>query len=258
MKLHTRCAALFTVLLILSSNAFAIDQVILKSGAVVEGKILSEEPNMHVDIELVNGIRKRYEQSEIQNVQRDVPSNNDSHMNGNTSEVYIGAQLGMLMGLDPVLVPGTPTSFFAWGARAGVNVAQMSDFAKLALGLSYTNSTQTTTVGVLSTTKSDNTVVAQLLFRKVADTGFYFGGEVGMDFQSVTTTGSVTTLNTSPLTFGADVGYDYFFSSGFSMGPDLRYDYVAASTYTLNGAASALSQLASNNLKILLTATIHL
>ena len=258
MKLHRLCAASFVTLFILSSNAFAIDQVILKSGAVVEGKILSEEPNLHVDIELVNGIRKRYEQSEISRVERDVPSNSDSHMNGNTSEAYIGGQLGMLMGLDPVVVPGTTNSFFTWGARAGVNIAQMSDFAKLALGLSYTYTSLTAVSGLITSTKIENQLLAQLLFRKVADTGFYFGGEFGLDFLSFTPSGSITSLTSTPLVFGANIGYDYFFSSGFSMGPEVRYDYVAAPTYSLNGSPTALSQPASNNLKILLTATIHL
>ena len=36
-----------------STSAFAIDQVILKNGSIVEGKVLSDVPNRHVDIQLV-------------------------------------------------------------------------------------------------------------------------------------------------------------------------------------------------------------
>jgi len=262
MKLHRLCAASLISLCILSSNAFAIDQVILKNGAVVEGKILAEEPNLHVDIELTNGIKKRYEQSEIQRVERDVPSNSDSQMNGNTSEAYVGAQLGMAMNMTSTTTPvvaGTTTSFFTFGARAGVNVAQISDFAKLALGLTYTYTSLLST-GVVSaySSNTDNQVMAQILFRKVGGTGFYFGGEVGMDFISMTTVALPVSYTANAIAFGGDVGYDYYFSPSFSMGPDIRFDYTNSATLSTAGSTSTVATVPTSFLKIMLTATLHL
>lgn len=262
MNLQTFRTALIILPLILSSNAFAIDQVILKDGTTVEGKILSDVPNLHVDIELVNGSKKRYSQAEVASVERDVPSNKDSRMNGNTSEAYFGAQVGVQMSLDPALLgtTTTSTSYLAWGARGGVNVTQF-DFAKFAIGLSFNHVEQTPLV-VGGSTISDNRILAQLLFRKVGDTGFYFGPEFGIDFSSSTASlFSPFSSSGTGLTYGADVGYDYYFSPSFSMGPDVQYEYTGVITYNASGTVAAIApatSIATNRLLILMTATFHL
>jgi hypothetical protein len=261
MNLHKYRSALIILSLILCSNAFAIDQVKLKNGTTIEGKVLSDVPNLHVDIELINGNKKRYPHDEVESVERDVPSNKDSHMNGNTSEAYFGAQVGIQMSLDPA-TPGatTSTSYLSWGARGGVNVAQL-DFAKFAIGISFNHVDQTPVV-VGGSTISDNRIFAQLLFRKVGDTGFYFGPQFGIDFSNSTNVlVPALSLSGSGLTYGVDMGYDYYFSPSFSMGPDVQYEYTGVITYNASGTVASVApatSITSNRLLILLTATFHL
>jgi len=244
MKTKNIYALVFAAITVFASNAFAIDQVVLKSGDVIEGKVLSEVPNLHVDIQLLNGNKKRYQMADVASVERDVPSNADTHMNGSTSEAYVGAQLGMLTSLDGG--SGTNT-LFIWGARGGVNVAQLGDFAKFAVGLSFTHYEQSATSGSTTLTAANNEILAQLLFRKVGDTGFYFGPEIGLSLVSLSISGTTAASgSTSVFTFGLDTGYDYYFSPGFSMGPDLRYERASSSGASLN------------TLDIMLTGTIHL
>lgn len=158
MKLHKLYIALSLSILTFNTAAFAIDQIHLKNGQVIEGKILSDVPNRHVDIQLINGSKKRYQQSDVASVERDVPSNSDNQLSGATSEIYLGAQLGMLMSLETVTA-GTKTTFFTWGARGGINVAQLGDFSKLAIGLSFTHTERTSGTA----TAADNQILAQLL-----------------------------------------------------------------------------------------------
>ncbi len=237
MKLHKLCTALLTIILSLGSTAFAMDQVILKNGTIIEGKILSDVPNRHVDIRLINGTKKRFQQSEVASLERDVPSNADSHMSGSTSEIFFGVNLGgylitSVSGADPR---------FNWGGRFGVNAAQLGDFSKLAFALSFNNSSlgsASTSIGTASAGISE--LMLQTLFRKVGNTGFYFGPELGLLFLSA----SVGTLSgsTSEFNFGVLLGYDYYLSDCFSMGPEFHFT-----------TSSPVSQI-----KFLLGGTLHL
>ena len=258
MNLNRFRIALALILTTLSSNAFAIDHVVLKNGDIVEGKILNDVPNRYVDIELVNGTKLRYQQTDVSSVDRDIPSNTDTKMQGNTSMFYFGAQLGANLGLDV-----TGSTNFAWGARLGVNAAQMGDFAKLAIGVSYTNISTTPTTAVTvpaanAPSISDNQFMGQILFRKIANSGFYFGGEGGMDFVSQSA-GAVTILTGNAFTYGFDTGFDFYLSPNFSLGPDIRYDRTGPLTIstTTVGGVSALGTTTSN-VKIMITALFHL
>ncbi len=247
MKLHKLRIALLLTVLFFNSSAFAIDQVILKNGAIIEGKVLADVPNRHVDIQLVNGNKKRFQQTEVASVERDVPSNVDKSMSGSTSEFYFGPQLGLNFGLNT-----GGTSDFSWGARFGANATQLSDFAKLAFGLSFMHLQST----VSNVTGSDNQIMVQILFRKVGNTGFYFGPELGLDFASISVTGSSASITGTAFTFGADLGYDYYVSSGFSFGPDVRYEHIGSTTLTASTGGSLVTS-GSDNLKALLTGTFH-
>jgi len=260
MKLHKLCIALIVSFLSLSNDAFAIDQIILKSGAVVEGKILNEEPNLHVDIELTNGTRKRYEESEIQSVERDVPSNKDSQMTGNSSIAYIGGQLGLGMNIVGATTTSvaTTTNAFTWGFRGGVNVAQLGDFAKFALGISYTNTTYNPTLSATVSsinTLVDNQIMAQILFRKIGGSGFYIGPELGAEIITNTVLGIA--YNGTVFSFGGDMGYDLYLSQNISLGPDIRFDYAGAGTYSTTGTTSTILLPAYSFLKIMATLTYH-
>jgi len=245
MRLFKFRIALITSLALFSIHAFAIDQVILKNGDVIQGKILADVPNRHVDIKLINGGTKRFSQAEVSSVERDVPSSQDRRMSGNQSEIYLGAQLGALINLGTI-TPGMNSTVFSWGARAGINVAQLGDFAKLALGLSF-NHAETTLSG---STLSNNQIVGQILFRKVANTGFYFGPQAGIDLSSF------TIASGSSFSYGLDAGYDYYFNDSFSVGPDVRYEHVGSGTLSYNGVPIS-TYTEANQLRIALTGTFH-
>lgn len=253
MKLHKLFAALILMSTALSSSAFAIDQVILKNGQIIEGKVLSEVANRHVDIQLINGNKRRYQQSDVASVERDVPSNSNSRMSGSTSEIYLGAQLGMLLSLETA-VAGVSNSAFTWGARGGINVAQLGDFSKFAVGLSFGHVEKT----IGTTTIAGNSLLAQLLFRKVGNSGFYFGPEFGLDFISGSDSTSPNVRVTgTPFMFGVDLGYDYYLSDGFSIGPDFHYQNISNYTLSSNSTTTTASVASAGHLLIQLTGTFH-
>lgn len=209
-------------LVLMSTSAFAIDQVTLTNGEVLEGKVLSDVPNRHVDIQLINGNKRRIQRTEITNVERDVPSNKDTSIFGNESRVYFGLNAGGYKNMSS----STSDVLFNYGARFGANMMQMGDFAKLAFGLSYNRSSQT----LLGLTSAVNEVMVQILFRKVANSGFYFGPEFGLVFVNTSIAGQSSTSN--KFDFGGVGGYDYYLSPSFSMGPEVHITAFNSDIFT--------------------------
>jgi hypothetical protein len=199
-----------------ASPAFAIDQVILKNGDIVEGKVLSDVPNRHVDIQLINGNKKRFQQTEVSSIERDVPSNKAIDTFGSESKAFFGLNLGGFTNQDA----GDKGIKFNYGARFGVNVGQLGDFSKFSFGLGFNRST-TNNYGISS---GISELMVQMLFRKVANGGFYFGPQIGLAFLSADV-GGVSIYSKTQLNYGVLAGYDYYFSPSFSMGPELNFTY---------------------------------
>ncbi len=210
-------ASICSLFTLVSFDALAIDQVILKNGDVIQGKILSDVPNRHVDIQLVNGTKRRYNQGDVSSVERDVPSNVDSHMAGSTSELFFGANLG---GFTNLALTSSELKF-NWGGRFGINVSQLGDFSKLAFALAYNNTSGTVNASL-------GELMVQALFRKVGNSGFYFGPQIGLAFISVGFSG--LSASTSEFEYGALLGYDYYFSDGFSLGPVVQLTHFTGNT----------------------------
>ncbi len=232
MKTMLRGFALSILGLTFGWNAFAIDQVVLKNGSIIEGKVLSEVPNRYVDIKLVNGSKKRYQQSDVASVERDVPSNIDSRMSGSTSEVFFGVNLG---GFTDLSLSSSPIKF-NWGGRFGVNAAQLGDFSKLAFAISYNHTSNSVTDGTDKASATLSELGAQMLFRKVGNTGFYFGPEIGLAILSLTV--NADSGSDSAFFYGAVTGYDYYLSNGFSMGPQVQITHFTGNTplkFSLDG-----------------------
>ncbi len=235
----------------LAPHAFAIDQVTTTSGELIEGTILSNVPHQHVDIELVNGTKRRIPADQVSNVERDVPSNNDRKMVGADSLGYFG----LLAGFSVNTTTSQAISFTA-GARAGFNFAQL-DFAKLAFGLEYTYNKDTSSyynpASFTSGSMTSNEILLQLLFRKVGNSGFYFGGEAGLaiDSENITNTvfGSVTTSGTG-FEFGGLIGFDFFLSQGFSVGVEAKEDYQLSTSSGYIHPALAMT-------RVLVSGTFH-
>lgn len=240
--------SLFVLLaaLMTSIPSFAIDQVTLKNGDVVEGRVLKDTPNRHVDIELVNGTKKRFERNEIANVERDVPSTRDREMVGNESRMYVGALLGLGVLSNSGFNNKTGLDY---GVRFGVTGDPAGDFGRFGAGLSLDRLTFEDT-GVDFTFTN---ILAQFLLHRILMSGFYAGPELGLGILSL------STANNSPsfFSYGLLLGYDYFVSPTFSIGPEVHYVHNSDASFTGTGGVPSISIPASNVLKVQLGGTFH-
>jgi hypothetical protein len=203
----------FSVLLLCSVSSFAMDQVILSSGEIVEGKVLSDVPNRHVDIQLINGQKRRYTRDQVASVERDVPSNRDGDMMGVNRRIFFAPMAGLILNMDSGL------SEFGFGAKFGVNTANLGG-ATFAPALSYRVlfSSSGTTSGSL------HFIDTQFLFKRLGSSGFYVGPQAGL----LVLSGSNGTYSATGSFFsvGANLGYDIQLSDSFSIGPDLNYNHA--------------------------------
>jgi hypothetical protein len=236
-------------LLFISNAAFAIDQVTTKSGEVIQGKVLSEEANLHVDIETTNGAKRRIPYSEVASVDRDVPSNEDRSMVGIDERTY----LSILGGGYYVISNGGANNnvLFNYGARFGVNTAQLGSFSKLGFALSYDRASTDNNL----VTSSVNDIMFEILFKKVGNSGFYFGPEAGIAIRGISLDGQSDSSTASSFAYGALAGFDAYLNSSFSIGPEFHIDHLSQSTVTLDSGSSAVPSLW--NIKFLLSATFH-
>ncbi|MBS1958752.1 MAG: hypothetical protein JST80_04695 [Bdellovibrionales bacterium] len=199
---------LIAAVLFCSASSYAIDQITLSTGEVIEGKVLADVPNRHVDIELINGEKRRYPKSQVTNVERDVPSNKDRAMYGVDRRFFFGPTAGGLVSTDGGDVQ------FEWGVKVGANAANMGG-AQFAPTFSF-HRFQTSTLGVSA---SLNYLNAEFLFRRISNSGFYIGPQIGL---------AITSASWSSFIAGAVLGYDMQISDGFSIGPDVKFDHFFA------------------------------
>lgn len=192
--------------------SFAVDQVTLTTGELLEGKVLSDVPNRHVDLQLLNGEKRRYPKSQVLSVERDVPSNKDREMYATDRQIFVGPLAGGL-----VSTTGGDVEFF-WGVKLGFNAANLGGalFAPAIVFKRYATTVQTVSASL-------NWVNAQFLFRRIGNSGFYAGPQLGLAIASISAGG--TSLSDTAFSGGAAVGYDFQFSDSFSLGPDVQYDH---------------------------------
>ena len=257
MKKITQKFALFTLTaLALSSSALAIDQVTLNNGQVIEGKVLNDVPNRYVDIELVNGTKQRFQKTEVSSVERDVPSSKDASLNGNDTTVYVGALGGL--SISQSTFSGSPSySQFNYGARFGVNAMQIGDLGKLAVGLAFDRFSISTNLSPV--TAAYTSILAQVLLRKIANTGFYIGPELGLSILTQSD-GVNPSVSGNSFEIGGLVGYDFYLTPSFSFGPEIHFDGYASTTLstTTLGVPTSSTVASSTAFKFLLGATLHL
>ncbi len=233
--MKTLCIALLVSFM--SLNAFAIDQITLVSGEVVTGKILADVPNRHVDIELVNGTKKRFQKNEVANVERDVPSSQDKEMIGNDTRMYVGVTGGLAIWNSS---PIDSKSQFDYGFRFGANMGQLGTFSKFAAGMAIDHFSVSSDANIPNSVSVTH-IAVQFLFRKISNTGFYFGPEVGLGLSSA------NGISATGLVMGGTAGYEYFVTDKFSMGPELHFDSLGS---------NSVSQ-SSTTLKVLYSASLH-
>jgi hypothetical protein len=217
--------------------AFAIDQVRLTNGQVVEGTVLNDMTNMYVDIRLVNGDTKRIPHAEVASVDRDVPSRKDRDITGNTSLGFVSVNLGGFYVTDNV--PDNKV-LFDYGIKAGVVTGQMGD-TKIGFALSWDRVSQSYDYGEgTSATSSVNDISLQMLFMRIANTGFYFGPSIGLDiakgsYSSADPSSGISYNASESDTYfaaGAQAGYDVYLTDTFSVGPEVRYEHIFGTAKT--------------------------
>jgi hypothetical protein len=216
------------VLLLMVSPAFAIDQVILNDGRVIEGTVLNDVPNRHVDIRLGSGRTERFPKSEVARVERDVPSERDRSLLGNESKGWFSLLLGGH--IDPtqnMTTTGTMMDFM-FGAKIGINGASL-DFGRLAFALSYDYVSRAQGGSFVAVNQDFHDLNVQALLTRLGGSGFYLGPNVGLAMfsGSVGFGGSGVNNFNSYFEFGAGVGYEIFVSPRFAIGPDLRFEHVS-------------------------------
>ena len=196
---------------LLSSAAFAMDRVTLNSGEVLQGTVLSDVLLQYVDIQLINGEKRRIPHDQVASVDRDMPSNKDPERLANDSKGYIGALGGISLNTTSITRNAAPS----FGVRGGIDMAHF-DFARLAIGVEYLYTYDNSNyLGV------NNDIMLQLLFRRVSESGFYFGAEGGV---SIDSTGTGASSYTTVAASGLFAGYDFYLSSSFSLGLQLKED----------------------------------
>jgi hypothetical protein len=207
------------VLCLVSLPAFAIDQVKLTNGQVVEGTVLNDMTNLYVDIRLVNGDTRRIPHSEVASVDRDVPSRKDRDVLGNQSLGFVSLNLGGFYNLD---TPPNNKVLFDYGVKAGAVTGQIGD-SKLAFAVSYDRASSDD----FGFSSAYNDINLEMLFMRIGNSGFYIGPNVGLAIRTVSEDG-VDGASTSFTDFeaGGSVGYEVFLSDGFSIGPDVRYEHI--------------------------------
>ena len=223
------------ILMFAGVNAFAIDQVTLSNGQVVEGTVLNDVPGRHVDIRLINGQTRRYQQAEVSGVERDVPSTSDRSVLGNESNAWFSVLGGGYLNLMNSTSAGTSSGnslLLDFGAKFGMNFSNL-DFAWLAFALGYdyvADSTNTSSGFAVAQSRSYHDLNLQILLTRVGQSGFYFGPTGGIAIMP--SNGSLYPATSSSMTYfevGAVGGYDFFFSKSFSIGPDVRYQHIFTS-----------------------------
>jgi hypothetical protein len=223
------------IMMAVGGDAFAIDQVTLSNGQVVEGTVLNDVPGRHVDIRLINGQTRRYQRAEVSGVERDVPSTSDRSVLGNESNAWFSVLGGGYLNLQSAASTGTSSGsslLLDFGAKFGMNVSNL-DFGWLAFALSYdyVADSNTTSAGYAVTqSRSYHDLNLQMLLTRVGQSGFYFGPTGGIAIVPANVSIYPSTSSaTSYFEVGAVGGYDFFFSKSFTIGPDVRYQHIFTS-----------------------------
>ena len=137
------------------------------------------------------------------------------------NNLYLGVMGGVAVSNSGVAGPTTShPSQLNYGARIGIEAFQIANFSKVAFGVSYDDY-------AISMYQSKDSlgyasVMAQVNFREVAGSGFYFGPEVGMSILSV------DTAMTGILSYGAFAGYEIKLCDHLAIGPEVHYDYFGS------------------------------
>jgi hypothetical protein len=216
------------------TEAFAIDQVRLKDGQLIEGTVLSDVPNRYLDIRLVSGQTRRIQKADVESVERDLPSETaDRAVIGNESRWSGAIVLGGASNLSAV---GSNMNF-NFGLRLGMQVTKM-DFAWLTLSAGYDYLSNTNSINTLMMNNflvPNHDFHLEMILSRVGQTGFYFGPGAGFAvFQNSMNAGLLGgNTMTSSLAFGGVAGYSLSVSKSLHIGPDLRFEYVPDRQMTL-------------------------
>jgi hypothetical protein len=232
MKRSVRLFVLMALIALFGGDAFAIDVVKLTDGQVLEGTVLTDIPNRYLDIRLINGQTRRVQKSEVESVERDLPSETaDRAVLGNESRGFGSVLIGGASNMSS----GNQNMNFNFGLKFGWNLTKM-DFAWLSLGLGYdyvstTNAVNTLFLNTLQIPNHD--IHFDALLTRVGQSGLYFGPSAGFAIFQNTVTNLTGNSMQSSIAFGGLAGYQVSLSKTLVLGPDVRFEYIPDRTMTL-------------------------
>lgn len=232
MKRSVRLFVLMALIALFGGDAFAIDVVKLTDGQALEGTVLTDIPNRYLDIRLINGQTRRVQKSEVESVERDLPSETaDRAVLGNESRGF-GS---VLIGGASIMSSGNQNMNFNFGLKFGWNLTKM-DFAWLSLGLGYdyvSNMNANNQFLLNNFQIPDHDIHFDALLTRVGQSGFYFGPSAGFAIFQNSMNSMMGNAMQSSLSFGALAGYHVSLSKTLVLGPDVRFEYIPDRTMTL-------------------------
>jgi hypothetical protein len=158
-----------------------------------------------------------------------------------THPLYVGIMGGAAFNKTAV---SDRTTQFNYGAHIGIDAGNVGKFSKLAFGFHFDN-LNLRNGNTMDDRVSYGTTLAQVNFRRVSGTGFYFGPEAGF------TIVSLGNVSSDAYTIGAFAGYDWNFCHHLSLAPEVHYDRNGPVDLTTFGIPQ------SNMLKLLLALNYH-
>jgi hypothetical protein len=215
------------------TEAFAIDQVKLNDGQIIEGTVLTDIPNRYLDIRLINGQTRRIQKSDVESVERDLPSETaDRAVLGNESRGFGSVLIG---GASNMSAGNAQNMNFNFGLKFGWNVTKM-DFAWLSLGLGYdyvSNMNANNQFPFNPFQIPDHDIHFDALLTRVGQSGFYFGPSAGFAIFQNSMNSMMGNAMQSSVAFGGLAGYQVSLSKTLVLGPDVRFEYIPDRTLSL-------------------------
>lgn len=149
-------------------------------------------------------------------------------------ESYASALLGAAIGTSS----GGSTSFIFSG-RVGTGIlADRSGILSLGLVAGHTSASRS--VGTVTVDGSTTLILAELISRKLFETGLYLGGRFGIGLENVDLKSGAADLSSSSTAFavGPALGYEFPIIPQLAFDFDFSWITVFGSTFTFPGAGS--------------------
>ena len=161
------------------------------------------------------------------NTDRTIATTPSSAYNSNAPEnesTYFAGIFGGASYAEANLQGASGDTKINYGARFGMNSFKLPSFGTIAFAVQADRFTPAFATG---TTAYVHTFMAQILARRLGDSGYYLGVEGGLGMSHFSTPAGSTTFNDFVL--GGLAGYDYYLTQNWSIAPEFRFDHYMQS-----------------------------